>query len=104
MMLRYFIALTFLLGVPLAVSLHHYMPHDDYVLKTPVTEYELTGTKIEYRTALHAIAAYDLVKPFNNDASDVNIHVVYSPDDTAYPYFISPRGNNADADLSLIHI
>ena len=88
-----------LLGVPFAAVIYHYVPYKDYVIKTPITEYELKGTHLQYRTSFHSIAASDLVQPFESDETHVNIHVVHSPDDTAYPYIIMPRGTHSDSDI-----
>ena len=88
-----------LLGVPSAATLYHYVPYDDYVIKTPITEYDLNGSHIQYRTSFHAIAVSDLVQPFESDETHVNIYVVSSPDNTAYPYIIIPSRIHSDTDI-----
>ena len=99
MMIRYLTVLMTLLGVPFMAALYHYMPQDDYVVKTPITHYELRGVHISYQTAFNEISSHDLVKPFYKEAKHVDIHVVNGPNDSAYPFIIMPDGANSTADI-----
>lgn len=90
---------TFFLIMPMGAALHHYVPYDDYVLKVPVTNYEINGLNIKYQTPFHKISTNDLVKPYNASEERVNVYVVNGPNDSAYPYIIRRRGADSSADV-----
>lgn len=99
MMIRYLTVLIILLGVPFAAAFYHYMPQSDYVVKTPITHYELKGNHIQYQTSFNEISSRNLVKPFTSDTTRVDIHVMNGPNDSAYPYIIMTQGTNSTADI-----
>ncbi len=100
-MFRYLLSAAVIIGAPLGALILHYTPlNTDKVLKTPIIDYALNGDIIRYNVALNDIHMADLVGPLRGHVKQVNIYLRAGPDDTAYPYLITPRSDKPKDHLS----
>jgi len=93
-MWRYMFITSLMFGLPLAVVYLHYAPlKTDDTVSLPITTYSLEGSVISYETPLNAIAPNDLVLPVKEGLEKAHIHLKSGPEDSAYPYIITPKGD-----------
>lgn len=93
-MLRYMTTSLAMLSVPLAALFLHYAPlKTDNIASLPITDYSLTGSVLTYQTPLNLIDPDDLVQPVKDELKQGHIHLKSGPENSAYPYIITPKGD-----------
>lgn len=83
-----------MIGAPLAAAISHYTPQtSDNVIKTTITEYQINGQLLTYSVPLNNINSEDLSLPIGKGLKKALIHLTAGPDNTVYPYLITPKGD-----------